>query len=394
MDKQTALVVGVSNYPTPSWALPCVANDAREMAALLGSAQGQFRGDILVLADAQAAAAAITSGLDAVLGGAAADDTVFVYVAGHGVCRDGTYYFVAHDTMLGRLAETAVPLTAIKERFEKSASRRVFVWLDFCHSGGIIERAVGGDSVEAAREVIERTIQVVGRGKIIVTACTGSQTAKESNTLGHGYFTHALLEGLKGAAADAKGRVLATTLYNHVVDQVQAESHDQCPVWHGQMEGHIVLMHHDPRTLAGQAAGGGPGPGVGVCEGSGDWVMLGDLFLPSVSVSVQADRIVIEIRPRTTQENAAIQRFRLNSGRGEPIAFAHGDEGLLARVTDVSSKSQGGNQLVTITLAPEKVQYGGGGMEMNVQGVTAKELYFINFPVWQLQHRGSDWMIP
>src|SRR3954452_21018628 len=107
MGRQKALVVGVSNYPNPSWALPGVANDAREMAGLLGSPQGQFRGgDISALTDAQATAAAITSGLDAALGAAGTEDTVFVYFAGHGVCRGGAYYFVAYDTALGRLPET------------------------------------------------------------------------------------------------------------------------------------------------------------------------------------------------------------------------------------------------------------------------------------------------
>lgn len=372
MGRQRALVVGVSNYPSPIPSLPGVANDAKAMADLLGSPPGQFRGgEITTLLDAEATAAAIREQLEAALGKAGRDDTVFVYMAGHGTVQDGAYYFVAHDTARGRVAETAVPLADLRSTFDASPSRRVFVWLDFCHSGGVIERDAGAGPPDA-QAVIGRTLNVVGRGKIIVTACTALQTAKESKALGHGFFTHALLEGLRGAAADNKGRVLATTLYNHVVDRVQAETFDQSPVWHGQMEGHIILMHYAGRT---PEPGGSPSPGGGgVCDSSGDWVMVGNLFLPSVSVAVQPDKIVIEVKPRSTAEYAAVQQLAPKHGRGEPVPFAHGDDALLARVADITSRSAGGQQVVTITLTPEQTQFGGHAMEPNVQGFSPNEI--------------------
>ncbi len=237
----------------------------------------------------------------------------------------------------------------------------------------MIFRSLGGSSPDQARATIRRALEVVsGQGKVIVAACTSSQEAAECPILRHGVFTEALVRGLRGAAAQSNGQVTALSLYQFVSREVQP--YGQTPVMVGHMEGDIVLMLHDPRSLVNQPGGGGPGPAGGICEQSGDWVMLGDLFLPSVSVSVQADKIVIEIRPRSTQENAAIQRLRPSHGRGEPIPFAHGDEGLLVRVTDVSGKSQGGQQLVTITLIPEKVKYGGGIMEVSVQGISADEL--------------------
>ncbi len=375
MGQQKALVVGVSNYPPSIPSLPGVANDAKAMADLLGSPQGQFRGgEIITLLDAQATGAAIREQLETALSKAGRDDTVFVYMAGHGTVQNGAYFFVAHDTARGRVAETGVPLADLRAMFDASPSRRVFVWLDFCHSGGVIERDLVGDSSDA-QAVIERTLQVVGRGKIIVTACTALQTAKESKALGHGFFTHALLEGLRGAAADGKGRVLATTLYNHVVDRVQAESHDQSPVWHGQMEGHIILMHFADRT----GGGGGPAPApkpadTTVCDSSGDWVLVGNLFLPSLSVATHSDKITIEVKPRSTAEYASIQQLAPKHGRGDPTPFAHGDDALVARVTDITSRSAAGQQVVTITLSPEKVQFGGGGMEPSVQGHTADEI--------------------
>lgn len=150
MGQQRALVIGVSNYPPPIPSLPGVANDAKAMADLLGSPQGQFRGgDVTVLTDAQATGAAIHERLDDALGKAGWDDTVFVYMAGHGKVHNGAYYFAAHDTDRGRLAETGVQLANLRTLFDDSQSRRVFVWLDFCHSGGVIERDLTGGDADA-----------------------------------------------------------------------------------------------------------------------------------------------------------------------------------------------------------------------------------------------------
>lgn len=139
------------------------------------------------------------------------------------------------------------------------------------------------------------------------------------------------------------------------------------------MEGHIILMHYADRTGGSPASAPKPADTT-VCESSGAWVLVGDLFLPSESVSQQGDRILIEVRPRSTQEHAAIQRLRPGHGRGDTIPFAHGDDALVVRVADITSRSAAGEQVVTITLTPEKVQFGGGGMEPNVQGHTADEI--------------------
>jgi Caspase domain len=380
MGQQKALVIGVSSYPLPITPLPGVANDARAMAELLGSPQGEFRnGEVVVLIDARANGTTIREHLTAVLGGAGRDDTVFVYIAGHGTIDKGAYYFVAHDTILGpRLAATGIPLLFLREMFDNSPSRRLFVWLDFCHSGGIIERSADA-SMSEENEIIERTLKVVkGAGKIIVAACTAEQTAKEPRhgAVKHGFFTLALLNGLRGNAANAEGEVTASSLYEYVVKRVEAESFDQCPVMIGHMKGSIVLMHHGDRkpTPAGEPVAGTVVGNAMVCESSGAWVMVSDLLLPSESVNQQGDRILIEVRPRSTEENAAIQRLRPRHGRGDPVAFAHGDDALVVRVSEISSRSASGQQIFTITLTPEDVKFGGHGLETSVQDYTAEEI--------------------
>src|SRR4051812_29593232 len=92
-----ALVVGVSDYPDPRNRLPAVAADVREMAKLLSSKHGVFpvRG-VTVLADKQATRVRVLAALRGAFGGAAVE-TVFVYLAGHGVKIGDRYYYAAYD---------------------------------------------------------------------------------------------------------------------------------------------------------------------------------------------------------------------------------------------------------------------------------------------------------
>jgi len=238
--RERALVIGISNYSAPITKLPAVANDVREMAKLLGSDQGQFPAENVVgLTDAEATAKEVLNAIESTFSNVRADDAVFAYLAGHGaVVRDG-YYFVAFDTTAQRIAPSGVPLTKIKAAFDASPSQRAFLWLDFCHSGGIIPRDLEGGPDD--REVMARALEVVqGQGKLIIAACTPSQSAWESADVGHGLFTDALLRGLRGEAAN-KGEVTVNSLYEYIDRQMGSDR--QRPMMFGQMTGRVVLMH-------------------------------------------------------------------------------------------------------------------------------------------------------
>ena len=221
--------------------LPAVANDVREMAQLLSSAQGQFPAQyVRCLADDEATQKAVLEAIEATFSGIKADDAVFAYLAGHGEVVAGEYYFIAHDTTAQGIAINGVPLKKIKEAFDSSPSQRAFLWLDFCHSGGIIPRDLGAEPDD--RDVISRTLEVAqGQGKLIVAACTPGQKAYESAVVGHGLFTDGLLRGLKGEAAN-KGEVTINSLFDYIARQMGSER--QRPMMFGQMTGRVVLMHH------------------------------------------------------------------------------------------------------------------------------------------------------
>jgi uncharacterized caspase-like protein len=239
--RERALVIGVSAYPPPIPQLPAVANDAREVATLLGSAKGQFLArNVTSVVDQGADWRSTLDSLEKTFGEVQTDDAVFVYMAGHGAVVEGEYFFVAHDTRVDSLPTTGVPLTKIKAALDASPSQRAFLWLDFCHSGGILARDFAAPSDD--RRILERALKVVrGQGKLILAACTPHQSAWESANVGHGLFTDALLNGLKGGAANT-GEVTINSLFDFIDRQMGSDR--QRPMMFGQMTGRVVLMRY------------------------------------------------------------------------------------------------------------------------------------------------------
>jgi hypothetical protein len=238
--RERALVIGISDYPPPIRPLLAVASDVREMAKVLSSAQGQFPAqNVRCLADGDATQKAVVDAIHATFSSVQAEDAVFAYLAGHGAVVGGDFYFVAHDTTIQGIATNGVPLKEIKAAFDFSPSQRAFLWLDFCHSGGIIPRDLGGKPDD--RDVMSRALEVVqGQGKLIIAACSPSQSAWESTAVGHGFFTDALLRGLKGQAKH-DNEVTVNSLYDYIDRQMGNDR--QRPMMFGQMTGRVVLMH-------------------------------------------------------------------------------------------------------------------------------------------------------
>jgi uncharacterized caspase-like protein len=232
-------VIGISDYSSPIPKLPAVANDVREMATMLGSDKGQFLAQNIVrLSDGEATSQKVIEAIETTFAKVQPDDSVFAYMAGHGAVVGGEYYFVAHNTNVMDIPSSGVPLKKIKEVFDASPSQRAFMWLDFCHSGGIIPRDLGVEPDD--REVISRTLEVAqGQGKLIVAACTPGQKTYELGA--HGLFTDALLRGLKGEAKH-DGEVTINSLFDYIDKQMGSDR--QRPMMFGQMTGRVVLMHY------------------------------------------------------------------------------------------------------------------------------------------------------
>ena len=357
----SALIIGVGKYPPGIKSLPAVAADVREVGNLLGSENGEFKnGTIAVLTDEQASRAAVLQALEATLLRANGGGTTFVYMAGHGTLKDGQYYFLPQDSKKTGIEATAIPLPAIKALFDKSPSNRLFLWLDFCHSGGILARSFDAPDEGSAEASLARTLNVVsGEGRIIMCACTSEQSAYEGPL--HGHYTQHLLAGLRGAALNANGEVTLASLHEYI--DTQLASDQQTPMLYGTMRGRIVLMHSrsvasTPPPSVPATGPVTPGSGLVVVKDTGKLVMLEGRFYPADRVHQEANGLVIfEVATEEPQQEANIrglQGDRFN--RSKNVAFAHRNDGGIAKIKEISSEYRGDKLVWIISLQPEPAE--------------------------------------
>jgi hypothetical protein len=342
-----ALVIGVSNYRAPFNKLPAVSADVREIAHVLQSKDGAFsRAGTEKLVDSEATKSAIE---DALFRAFEADDTVFVYLAGHGAVEGGEYYFIPYDAQAGDVPGTAVSLRDIKGLFDACKSDRAFLWLDSCHSGGIIAR---GDSQSV---IIDRALKVVqGQGRVILAACSAEQYAYEDAS--HGMFTGALLRGLKGEA-EVRGEVTASSLYDFIDREIGSDH--QRPMLYGDMRGRIVLMHYEDRgapiptkaqkkktPIRPVATSKSP-------KSSSNVVMLGDKYYDAESVKRTASgEIQVSVLSHEPGLDASIQSLKRNDYSRARLPFAHRADACDVEIKSVAAVGTIEGQVWTVALKP------------------------------------------
>jgi len=255
-----ALVVGIDRYQHLS--VPRLEFAAADAYALARQFQlpglgpyGLPEANLILLRDSEATRMTILESLDQLAGRSGPDDLVLIYFAGHGAAEaarrggdsdDGLRkYLVPYDVDLEDLKRTAIDFSALSENIERLRSRRVLMIFDCCYSGAAGGRTIPMPGVRTTPEIgTEYLEKVSGKGRMVFTACTGKELAKENRDFGHGVFTHFLLEGL-GGKADFKGdrRVDAEELWMFAQrETVRATNGEQSPVRTGWVEGDSIIL--------------------------------------------------------------------------------------------------------------------------------------------------------
>lgn len=130
---------------------------------------------------------------------AAPEDTVVIYFATHGEVLDETFHLLLRGLQLpleaNNLEKMAISVDALSERISALDARRVFLLLDTCKSGDAISRIATMGRDQRALQLFSTSL-----GVHLIAATGKGQNALEVNTLGHGVFTHTLLNALRGEA--------------------------------------------------------------------------------------------------------------------------------------------------------------------------------------------------
>ncbi len=119
-------------------------------------------------------------------------DTVILFLAGHGVNEGADYLFMPQDADYGDgkfgkywRPSTVVRWSVLQQALQQAQGSRI-MFVDTCHSAGAYSSRLVKDAADA--------------NIVVFSATDGPTEAQERPELGHGVFTFALNEGLQGAA--------------------------------------------------------------------------------------------------------------------------------------------------------------------------------------------------
>ncbi|HLL17093.1 MAG TPA: caspase family protein [Pyrinomonadaceae bacterium] len=283
--RKFAVIIGVSEYKNNDAGLTDLAfadKDAEALFQLL--TRGGFNpNDILFLTNERATLSAVRDSLGRFLTRAASTDMILFFLAGHGTpdpYDKRNLYFLVHDSKVADLRNTALPMLELKQMIDSKlqAKRAVFL-LDTCHSAGVsgtkiiskpsfdsaqqrgllqsgTPAASPGGGKKTVPDSDARQLVLGGNnvndflakqlfnqeGRAVLTSSDVNETSVESTVWGggHGVFTWALLEGLRGLAdANTDKIVTAGELFDYVSNRVRKETRNK----------------QNPRALPGLSSG-------------------------------------------------------------------------------------------------------------------------------------------
>lgn len=228
--KRWALVIGVDQYRDGQInALKGSVNDAHNLASALVSYAGFAQDQVIVLTtdqpeERQPTRINILTYLSNLASLVPKDGLLLVSFAGHGIERGGQAYLIPSDARLSHdvslLEESAVSVTRMHDRIKAIGVGQVIVLLDACRNdpGGRADAPNNMSAAYAKFNFDVRNREVQAFATFYATAI--GQRAYEYTEKRQGYFTWAIVEGLRGGAANEKGEVTLAALVKYVQDNV------------------------------------------------------------------------------------------------------------------------------------------------------------------------------
>ncbi len=225
--KKYALVVGISQYEDPEITdLQFAARDAEMVGTCLAETCGFDEVRTLTSGgDREPSHVNVVDALHNLAPRLSPDDLFLFYFAGHGIQTGGGAHLLTCNSRI-RMPELASVSTGVLSNclLRIECADRVLV-LDACrndpHQGrgdqdNLMTAGFSRDIVAVAETPAEGVVPATW----VLFSCRPGQRAYEWPDMQHGAFTHYLLEGLQGAAADDRGQITVQVLGRYVEEQV------------------------------------------------------------------------------------------------------------------------------------------------------------------------------
>jgi hypothetical protein len=229
--KRFALVVGVDKYAdTQISTLGGASNDARALASALVETAGFPTDQVVLLSSDQPEERHPTRGnilrrLSNLATVVPKDGLLLFAFAGHGMERGGQAFLLPADAQVSDdvtlLEQTAVNVLQIRDWVKKTGVRQVLMILDACRNDPA-GRANADNPLTATYtrgfdfDVRNREVEAF----VTLYATAIGNRAYEFKEKRQGYFTWALVEGLKGKAANERGEVTLDGLVKYLQERV------------------------------------------------------------------------------------------------------------------------------------------------------------------------------
>jgi hypothetical protein len=253
-----AVAMGVSEYANPEWNLKYAAKDATDILARIHSQSGSSYGEVkeLLLTDRDVTKENLTK-VREFLSKVTVDDTVLMFVAGHGLLDSKyDYYFGTSDIDFENPWGKGIAFEEFDDLLAELPCLKKSLLIDTCHAGELDEdekkalaaaqSAPNGQQV-AMHPVGARGMSVKpiggargksewydrlqglfvdlrrGSGSTILSSSAGAEYALESSEQKNGLFTYAVLEALdgkEGSDANKDGSVSMSELAEYVKSRV------------------------------------------------------------------------------------------------------------------------------------------------------------------------------
>ncbi len=221
------LSVGVSDYKSGMIDLEYADDDAKLIADFFSrKGKGIFhKVQFKTLLNTDVTRDSIIDAMTTHLGKAGPDDVVMIFVAGHGIKhrQTGSYYFVPSDADGDSLISRGLRMSDFEESIKILSQNvnKVIVAMDTCHSGAMQIGLRGAESESLAEKL------KAASGLYILAASKSGESSMEGKDFridgdkGHGVFTYALINGMRGAANfDQDTYVSLNEVFHYVAKEV------------------------------------------------------------------------------------------------------------------------------------------------------------------------------
>jgi TonB family protein len=266
--KRWALVIGVNKYADEAnlRSLNGAVNDARALKAALVNYAGFPENQVILLTTDQTEKLQPTRNnilreLGILRGNIPQDGLLLLSFSGHGMERGGQVFLAPSDTQSIVLEQTALNATTVMDMIKEASVAQVVMLLDACRNNPSGRGIKISPLTETYKRAFEFDEHNKGISAFVTLYATGmGQVSQENPDTNLGYFTEAIVEALKGEAANENGEITLKAIVDYVEEVVpkrtrRAGGQEQKPYEniYGYRAQELVIAMGTPKRLVGGA---------------------------------------------------------------------------------------------------------------------------------------------